>query len=93
MAVKWVVAYDVADDDRRARIAAVLSAWGDRIQKSVFECDIDPDDFGNVRERVEAIMDPTTDVVQFLGQCGHCQSERIDLGQAQRASADPFWII
>ena len=36
-----IVAYDVKEDNRRARIAAVLSAYGFRLQKSVFECQLD----------------------------------------------------
>ena len=31
-----LAAYDVREDDRRARLAAVLQSLGDRVQKSVF---------------------------------------------------------
>lgn len=36
---RYLVAYDITDDRRRERIAHVLSAYGDRIQYSVFIVD------------------------------------------------------
>ncbi|NLI18441.1 MAG: CRISPR-associated endonuclease Cas2, partial [Actinomycetales bacterium] len=36
MALTMVVSYDVTRDDRRAKLAALLQTWGDRIQYSVF---------------------------------------------------------
>ena len=36
MAVTLLVAYDITVDNRRARLAALLQSWGDRIQYSVF---------------------------------------------------------
>jgi len=35
---KYVVAYDVADDAEREKVAKILQGFGDRVQKSVFEC-------------------------------------------------------
>lgn len=37
-----VVAYDVADNNRRARVAALLQTHGDRIQQSVYLLTIEP---------------------------------------------------
>lgn len=36
----YVVAYDIADDDRRRRLAQLLEGYGARVQFSVFECDL-----------------------------------------------------
>ncbi|OIP31774.1 MAG: CRISPR-associated endonuclease Cas2, partial [Deltaproteobacteria bacterium CG2_30_43_15] len=33
-----VVAYDIADDKRRNKICDILSAYGQRVNYSVFEC-------------------------------------------------------
>lgn len=43
----YLVSYDVADDRRRNRIAKVLLDYGDRVQFSVFCCQLSP------RERVQ----------------------------------------
>ena len=34
MALTYVVAHDISDDHRRSRVAAMLQAYGDRIQRS-----------------------------------------------------------
>jgi len=34
------VAYDICDDGRRAEIARILLGWGDRVQLSVFRCEL-----------------------------------------------------
>jgi CRISPR-associated endonuclease Cas2 len=43
MALTHVIAYDISDDGRRARVAAVLQAHGDRVQRSVFVCTLEAD--------------------------------------------------
>lgn len=34
----WVIAYDIADDRRLARVASEMENFGRRVQYSVFEC-------------------------------------------------------
>jgi len=36
----WVVCYDVVDDRRRYRIMKTMTGYGDRVQYSVFECEL-----------------------------------------------------
>ena len=38
----FLVSYDVADDRRRTRISKLLEGWGDRVQYSVFCCQLNP---------------------------------------------------
>jgi CRISPR-associated protein Cas2 len=37
-----VFAYDIASDRRRARVVRWLMGFGDRVQRSVFECELTP---------------------------------------------------
>ena len=52
MALTHVIAYDISDDHRRARVAAILQAYGDRIQRSVFVATIEADLLNEARERI-----------------------------------------
>lgn len=36
-----VVSYDIVNDRQRQRLAKVLGDYGQRVQKSVFECRVD----------------------------------------------------
>ena len=40
----YTIAYDIVEDKRRNKIAAILGAYGDRVQYSVFECELKGDD-------------------------------------------------
>ena len=91
--MRVVVAYDIGDDSRRARVAAALSMWGDRIQQSVFECQLDPKELEEVLDRARRLIDPTRDVFQVFRQCASCRAERVDLGQAGGFEPDPYWIV
>lgn len=37
---RYIITYDIADDDRRTRVFKVLRGRGDHIQYSVFRCDL-----------------------------------------------------
>ena len=63
MALTVIAAYDIRVDDRRARLAALLQAYGDRIQKSVFVLEVDEDELRTITTRSLAIIDPATDSV------------------------------
>lgn len=91
--MRVIVAYDIAEDRRRAQVAARLSSWGDRIQNSVFECRVDLDEFADLVATIESIVDPAVDVVQMFRQCDGCHSARTDIGQARALSDQLFWVV
>ena len=45
----FLVSYDIPDDRRRARVFKLLRGWGERVQFSVFCCQLNP------RERLRLI--------------------------------------
>ena len=52
----FIAAYDIADDRRRRRVSRVLSGFGLRVQRSVFEVWLDPKDLPDFRQRVGALL-------------------------------------
>ena len=91
--MRYVIAYDISRDDVRSRVAAVLASWGDRIQRSVFECTLDPEELAEVVAQVAAVIDVRTDSIHAVPVCANCQDGRQVLGQASVPSDDPFWIV
>lgn len=88
-----LVCYDISRDDSRARVAATLQIWGDRIQRSVFICTLEPDDLADLATRVAAIIDTRTDAVHIVPVCGTCW-EGIDvLGQATVDPDQMYWAV
>lgn len=91
--MRYVVAYDVGSDAARAKVAARLSAWGDRIQKSVFECDLDGEALAELLPTLEELLNLDRDVLQVFRQCRDCAEARADLGQAHEIADTPYWIV
>ena len=72
MALTVVLAYDIAADSRRTRLAAALEGWGYRIQESVFSLRLEDDELGQVRTCVDEIIDADDDVVHIYPLCAAC---------------------
>lgn len=47
-----IVAYDIVDNKRRTRLAKGMKSYGYRVQKSVFECQLD-DDYLQMKKAIE----------------------------------------
>lgn len=60
-----LVAYDIADDRRRDRVAVALQEHGDRVQYSVFFVDGRPATFVRLRAILATLIDPQVDTVMF----------------------------
>ncbi len=55
----WLAAYDISDDNRRARVARVLLSFGQRIQDSVFILHLEPEDLPELRLELGAQLSKT----------------------------------
>ncbi|GLI00898.1 CRISPR-associated endonuclease Cas2 [Phytohabitans aurantiacus] len=88
-----LVCYDISRDDVRARVAATLQIWGDRIQRSVFLCTLEPADLADLTTRVAAIIDTRTDAVHIVPVCGTCWQGITVLGQATVDPDELYWAV
>lgn len=62
---RMLVAYDIANDRRRDKIAVTLQEYGERVQFSVFMVDGRPATFVRLRSALAALIEPTVDTVMF----------------------------
>lgn len=65
-----LITYDVNTEDkagrrRLRRVARACLDWGQRVQFSVFECEVDPAQWTELRARLIAEISPTTDSLRF----------------------------
>ena len=79
-----LVTYDVSTIDRagRTRLRRVAKAclnFGQRVQNSVFECNVDPAQWTELRARLEEVFDPDQDSLRFyfLGSNWHHRVEHV----------------
>jgi CRISPR-associated protein Cas2 len=93
VALTYVITYDISDDRRRARVAAILQAHGDRIQRSVFIATIDTDTLNQARQRITETINPDTDSVYVFRQCAACWEAVGILGQATATDEPLCWTV
>jgi CRISPR-associated protein Cas2 len=93
MALTHVIAYDISDDRRRARVAAVLQAYGDRVQRSVFIATVEEDMLRQARESISQIINPQTDSVYIFRQCAACWEAVGIYGQATVSHDVLYWAV
>jgi CRISPR-associated protein Cas2 len=69
----FVVSYDIHDDKRRTRIHKVLKNFGERIQFSVFECDLTKEQFLRMQHTLKRIIEEDQESVRIYHLCDRCQ--------------------
>ena len=79
-----LVTYDVRTSEpggagRLRRVAKACRDYGQRVQFSVFEIEVEPAQWVSLRARLEAIIDPTMDSLRFyqLGANWHRRIEHV----------------
>lgn len=67
-----VVCYDIPNDKRRNRVGNILEGYGNRVQKSVFECDIKPDHMTKLKQKLAKVIDNNEDTLRYYFLCAEC---------------------
>ena len=78
-----VVTYDVPEDKRRTKIHKALKSYGQWMQFSVFECVLTKAEYARLRNRLNALIEPTEDSVRFYFLCECCQGKVERIGGEQ----------
>lgn len=60
-----VVSYDISDDKRRTKIMKTLRDFGQHVQYSVFECDLKPQVYERMRQRLKRFITDKDDSLRF----------------------------
>jgi CRISPR-associated protein Cas2 len=67
-----VVAYDISDDRRRARLHKRLKGFGRPVQYSVFECVVTEQSLRKLKEAVLQTIKRDEDLVRYYSLCQSC---------------------
>lgn len=74
-----LVAYDIAADRRRRKIAQVLENYGSRVNFSVFECLVSVPDSRKMMQELSGLMKAGKDAILVYTLCKPCVNKRISL--------------
>lgn len=92
--MRYVIAYDIEEDRVRTRIATLLASYGTRVQKSVFECNLEPD----ALERLTTLLGTELTVapggnIRIYALCANCYGASIGLGDLEEGTGGEPWIL
>lgn len=73
----YIVTYDISDPKRLRRVYKLMLGWGDHLQLSVFQCELNARELIELRVELGRIIRHTEDQVLF-----------VDVGTVEGRSAD-----
>lgn len=88
-----VASYDISDPKRLTKVARVMRDYGTRVLKSVFECNLPPDRFEEMKGRVDQIIEPVEDTVRYYLLCGKCLGEVEYSGKGDSFQEDEDYVV
>jgi CRISPR-associated protein Cas2 len=88
-----VVSYDIPADRRRSRVCRLLKDYGERVQYSVFECLLRPEDLKRLRERLRPLLVLEEDDVRFYRLCENCRRKAVVWGRRKRRQWEKAVVV
>ena len=88
-----MISYDVVDDKKRLKLMKFLKDYGNRVQKSVFECNFSPKTYEKVKSGVEEIINKRKDRVRYYRVCGNCENKVEIYGWGEVTEEEEFILI
>jgi len=79
----FLLTYDIPADRRRAKIARLMEAVGERVQFSVFEAYLTPAELEKLLGRVRKVLDLQEDSLRIYALCQPCRARVRTLGAGQ----------
>ena len=88
----YVLAYDIADDRRRQKIAKICESTAERVQGSVFEAYLTKMELKELIKRVDMVFDQKEDSLRIYFLCADCR-EKIETEGLGRVTPEPGLTI
>jgi CRISPR-associated protein Cas2 len=88
-----MISYDVVDNKNRLKLMKFLKDYGDRVQKSVFECNLSPKTHEQVKAGVEEIINKRKDRVRYYRICKGCVDKVEISGWGELTEEEEFMVI
>ncbi len=88
-----IICYDIADERRRARVAATLLDYGRRLEESVFAVNVDDELAAQMKQRLFRQIEETEDTVHIFPLCAACVSKMEVMGRGEKPEERLFYVI
>ncbi len=88
-----LISYDITENKIRSRAAKYLLDFGTRVQQSVFECMLTPEQYEEVSEGLRNIINRKEDRVRLYRLCDECGSKMEISGWEEMTEDQEFYIL
>ena len=88
----YIVCFDVCEPKRLRKIANELENFGRRVQCSVFECHLQPEQLKQLQQRLVSYMDASEDHIRFYPLCGK-DTQRVLIDGVGSLTANPAFYL
>lgn len=89
----YLLAYDMTDDKRRAKIAKLMESLGERVQGSVFEAYLTAEELQKIFKKSEKIMKMDEDSLRIYFLCDSCRPKLKTFGQGKPTPPPDTMIV
>ncbi|MDH6066669.1 CRISPR-associated endonuclease Cas2 [Chrysosporum ovalisporum APH033B] len=76
----YLVSHDIVSDTRRNKVAKLLESYGLRVQKSVFECVLDENQYTTLSKYLTRLVNKHEDQIRFYPMSAHTRCKVAVLG-------------
>lgn len=88
-----MVSYDIVNNKTRTKVMKFLKDFGERVQLSVFECDLDDNQYARMKEGVERLINKKKDRVRYYRLCKACMDRLVISGWGEIDQDEGFTIV
>lgn len=88
-----VASYDISDPKRLAKVAKAMKDFGERVLKSIFECNLDRSRFLVMKIRIDENIDHIEDSVRYYILCEKCIKEVEHSGKGESFQEDEEYVV
>ena len=88
-----LISYDIEDDRQRTRAHKLLTGHGQRVQYSVFECWLAPEDLERLRERLAPLLGGQFDSIRIYRLCESCRPQVEVIGWGDPPEEEENWVV
>ena len=86
----YIISYDISVDKRRIKLAKLLEGFGQRVQYSVFECDLSEAQYQKLVKKLNRLLCPDEgDSLRTYRLCATCSTTVTIVGKGPPIETSP----
>jgi CRISPR-associated protein Cas2 len=89
----WVIAYDIAKNSNRTKVADLLEQYGVRRNFSVFEILVTPVVLTKIKKQLQKLADTETDTLLYYYICKSCYDKKEHYGKTVATLPEEVIVI